>query len=77
MPSDGVPDEIVPELLNSVMVPWLWFMKALLPIAVEIEALLVTVKSHNCDEFSCVVVTFVLMTVLPLHPLAQAALFVK
>ena len=52
MLSDGVPDEIVPELLNSVMVPWLWFMTALLPIAVEIEAPLLTVKLHSGDEFA-------------------------
>ena len=64
----------MPELLNVVMLRWLWFMTAL-PTAVEIEPLPVTVKLHPDDEFVRVIVSGASMTVST--QMAHAALLVK
>lgn len=67
------PAEIVP-LLVSVPIVLKFTMPAKPP---EIKAPLLTVKLHSSALFDCSGAGFALMTVLPLHPLAQAALFAK
>lgn len=66
--STGSRDEIVPKLLNVVMVP---LFTTAIPTVGEIEPLPVTVKLHSQDGFICSAVKAVLITVSPLQP-AQA-----
>ena len=68
--------EIEP-LLFSVVVVLVLCIPTATGSEVEIEAPLLIVKLHSCKASFSVAVTFVLMTVSPLHPLAQAALFIK
>lgn len=63
-------------LLVSVLIVLKFTMPAKPP---KIEAPLLTVKLHSgaTPEFDCSGAGFALMTVSPLHPLAQVALFAK